>query len=195
MTEEDAYEKALQELQSKDLSRGIWAKAMAFSDGDGKKAESNYLKFRAEQLRKKEKKNEIEQTAEYAYNGALTFFAKIAPVLFSPIGRVSRLSFLLIVLGSAFTFALCIAAIDSASYRNEELVTTLSLPFFVFGGWSLICAHLKRAQDAGVSSSLAPIIIIFYCLLPIARFTGPSELTILHTIMFFAFLLVPSRKD
>jgi uncharacterized membrane protein YhaH (DUF805 family) len=194
MTEEEAYEKALRELQTKELSHGLWAKAMAYSDGDEKKAESNYLRFRAEQLRENEKKERRERVTAVAGVEVSSFLTNLVPLLFSPKGKLARLRFLFVILGVAFIFALCIAIIDRAHYRNEEIVGILCLPFFLAGGWSLICAHLKRAKDAGVSSPLAPLVVFFYGALPIARFTGPSELIILHTIMIFAFLLAPSRK-
>jgi hypothetical protein len=50
VTEEEAYNIALQELQGQNIVQGIWAKAMAFSEGDEKKAKANYLRFRAEQM-------------------------------------------------------------------------------------------------------------------------------------------------
>ena len=49
-TEEDAYEKAAEEIENKSQNKGMWAKAFADADGDEQKQKALYLKYRAKQL-------------------------------------------------------------------------------------------------------------------------------------------------
>jgi len=49
-SEEDAYERAGEELEELSMNKGIWAKAFADSDGDEHKQKALYIKYRAEQL-------------------------------------------------------------------------------------------------------------------------------------------------
>ena len=51
MNKEDAYKIALNQVKTGEMSEGIWAKAVAYSEGDEGKAKANYLKFRSRQLR------------------------------------------------------------------------------------------------------------------------------------------------
>lgn len=48
--EEKAWEQALNEFESSEMNKGIWAKAYSNADGDEKKAKANYLKIRVQQL-------------------------------------------------------------------------------------------------------------------------------------------------
>ena len=149
MTEEEAYNIALQELQGQTIAQGIWAKAMAFSEGDEKKAKANYLRFRAEQLLQKER-----------VFVSTSIGVGIAAVLFSPYGRIPRWLFALIVGCAVFIIILGIVIIDSARYRNESIAITLCFPFFATSTWSLLVAHIKRARDAGSSPYLVLIYLI-----------------------------------
>ena len=49
-TEEDAYERAAEELEQETQNKGIWAKAFSDADGDEQKQKALYIKYRAEQL-------------------------------------------------------------------------------------------------------------------------------------------------
>ena len=49
-TEEDAYERAAEELEHETQNKGIWAKAFSDADGDEQKQKALYIKYRAEQL-------------------------------------------------------------------------------------------------------------------------------------------------
>ena len=49
-TEEDAYERAAEELEEEIQNKGIWAKAFSGADGDEQKQKALYIKYRAEQL-------------------------------------------------------------------------------------------------------------------------------------------------
>ena len=49
-TEEDAYERAAEEIENKSQNKGMWAKAFADADGDEQKQKALYLKYRAKQL-------------------------------------------------------------------------------------------------------------------------------------------------
>jgi len=49
-TEEDAYERAAEELEEEMQNKGIWAKAFSDADGDEQKQKALYIKYRAEQL-------------------------------------------------------------------------------------------------------------------------------------------------
>ena len=49
-TEEDAYERAAEELEEETQNKGIWAKAFSDADGDEQKQKALYIKYRAEQL-------------------------------------------------------------------------------------------------------------------------------------------------
>ena len=149
MTEEEAYNIALDELTNRNYASGIWAKAMAFSDGDEKKTKANYLKFRAEQILKSER----------GYTRA-TIGIEMASILFSPYGRLPRSIFAIILIVCVFIFILSAVLIDGARYRNEDLVSVLCAPFYLGAAWSLLCAHLKRARDFGQSPFLVSIYII-----------------------------------
>ena len=52
-TEEDAYERAAEEIENKSQNKGMWAKAFADADGDEQKQKALYLKYRAKQLNDK----------------------------------------------------------------------------------------------------------------------------------------------
>ncbi|QYM78718.1 DUF805 domain-containing protein [Horticoccus luteus] len=151
MTEENAYNAALQELQTQQVSQGIWVKAMAFSEGDEKKAKANYLRFRAEQLLK----------AERGYATA-TIGVGIASILFSPYGKIPRSIFTILLFCCAFIFILGGVIIKSQGQgyysSGGDLAIILCLPFFILSGWTFICAHIKRARDLGNS----PYMIFFY---------------------------------
>ena len=149
MTEEDAYNIALQELQGQNVTQGIWAKAMAFSDGDEKKAKANYLRFRAAQLLQKER-----------VFVSTSIGLGIATILFSPYGRMSRWLFATIVGCAAFVIILGTVIIDSVRNSNEGVAITLYFPFFAASAWSLLAAHIKRARDAGMSPYLVLIYLI-----------------------------------
>lgn len=188
MSEEEAYKTALDELQNKRCSEGIWSKAIAFSEGDEKKAEANYLRFRAEQLQK----NERCQKVSKAKVSVVLLTTTLAPILFSPKGKVTRTVFILIILSSAATIALSISLIESLSYKTQETFGFLSFPILLGAAWSLICAHLKRARDVGASNIFAFFLVLFYILLPISLYAGPN-LTLIQAIMFVGFLIAPSR--
>ena len=49
-TEEDAYERAAEELEEGTQNKGIWAKAFSDAKGDEQKQKALYIKYRAEQL-------------------------------------------------------------------------------------------------------------------------------------------------
>jgi uncharacterized membrane protein YhaH (DUF805 family) len=147
LTEEDAYNIALKELRENSAVQGIWAKAMAFSEGDEKKSASNYLKFRAEQLLQRERQ------AEPSSTGAST-----AVVVFSPHGRITRGLFATIVGCATFIIILCTVIIESTSSRNGGLAITLCFPFFAASAWAFVAAHIKRARDSGVS----PFFVLIY---------------------------------
>ena len=49
-TEEDAYQRAAEELEEETQNKGIWAKAFSDADGDEQKQKALYIKYRAEQL-------------------------------------------------------------------------------------------------------------------------------------------------
>ena len=49
-SEEDAYERAGEELEELSMNKGIWAKAFADSNGDEQKQKALYIKYRSEQL-------------------------------------------------------------------------------------------------------------------------------------------------
>ena len=49
-SEEDAYERAAEELEEETHNKGIWAKAFSDADGDEQKQKALYIKYRAEQL-------------------------------------------------------------------------------------------------------------------------------------------------
>mgnify|MGYP001265158500 CR=1 FL=1 len=49
-TEEDAYERAAEELAEETQSKGLWAKAFSDANGDEKTQRALYIKYRAEQL-------------------------------------------------------------------------------------------------------------------------------------------------
>jgi len=153
MTEEDAYNAALQELQTQQISQGIWAKAMAFSEGDEKKAKANYLRFRAEQLLK----------AERGYATA-TIGVGIASILFSPYGKIPRSIFTILLFCCAFVFILGTVIIESQGRgyysSSDDLAIVLCLPFFILSGWTLLCAHIKRARDSGISPYMIFIYVI-----------------------------------
>jgi hypothetical protein len=53
-TEEDAYEKAAEEIENKSQNKGMWAKAFADADGDEQKQKALYLKYRAKQISEEE---------------------------------------------------------------------------------------------------------------------------------------------
>jgi uncharacterized membrane protein YhaH (DUF805 family) len=172
MTEEDAYNIALQEMQNQQVSQGIWAKAMAFSEGDEKRAKANYLRFRAEQLLK----------AERGYATA-SFGIGIASILFSPYGRIPRWIFAILLAGCTFIFILGGVIIDAQSsgyYRSsqaETMAIVLCLPFFALSAWILLCAHFKRARDAGANPSMVLVYIIpmFGWLFLVYYLFAPSE--------------------
>jgi uncharacterized membrane protein YhaH (DUF805 family) len=168
MTEEEAYNIALQELQGQNVVQGIWAKAMAFSEGDEKKAKANYLRFRAEQILQKER-----------VFVSTSISVGILAVLFSPYGRIPRWLFAAVVGFAIFVIVLGVVIIDSARYSNEGLAITLCLPFFALSGWAIIVAHIKRARDAGV----APYFILYY-LIPV-----------LGWVFLLYFLFCPSEVD
>lgn len=149
MTEEKAYNIALQELQGKAVVQGIWAKAMAFSEGDEKKATANYLRFRAEQLLQNER-----------VFVSTSIGVGIAAVLFSPSGRIPRWLFALIVGCAIFIIILGTVIIDSARYGNQSIAVTLCLPFFAASAWSLVVAHIKRLRDTGNSPSLTFLYLV-----------------------------------
>lgn len=151
MTEEDAYNIALQELQGQNVAQGIWAKAMAFSEGDEKKAKANYLRFRAEQLLRKER---VFVSTSIAVG--------VAALIFSPYGRIPRWLFAAILGCAAFIIILGTVIIDAARYGNEGMAITLCIPFFAASAWSLLVAHIKRARDAGSSPYLLLIYLIPY---------------------------------
>ncbi len=156
MTEEDAYNIALQELQTQQVSQGIWVKAIAFSEGDEKKAKANYLKFRAEQLLKAERGYAITTTG-----------VRIASILFSPYGKISRSIFTILTICCAFSFKL---GTDSGN-------DALAIVIFIIGGWILLCAHIKRARDAGFSPYMIFIYLIPFMglLFLLVYISAPSE--------------------
>ncbi len=49
-TEEDAYERAAEELEEETQRKGLWAKAFSDANGDEKTQRALYIKYRAEQL-------------------------------------------------------------------------------------------------------------------------------------------------
>ena len=49
-TEEDAYERAAEELENGKQSKGIWAKAFSDANGEEQRQKALYIKYRAEQL-------------------------------------------------------------------------------------------------------------------------------------------------
>lgn len=53
LIEEKLYELVLDELESGDICRGIWAKAVAKSNGNDSQANSKYLELRVESLKDK----------------------------------------------------------------------------------------------------------------------------------------------
>jgi len=50
MNDDTAYEMAHLEIKNKSTVPGLWAKAIAFSDGDERRAEANYIRYRAAEL-------------------------------------------------------------------------------------------------------------------------------------------------
>ncbi len=147
MTEEEAYNIAMQELQSGLVSDGIWAKAIAFSEGDETKAKANYLRFRAEQI-----------ITEQLSHATLAFRYGILALLLSPSGKMPRSLFSIVLVITVFLFMISAQLIDWASNENKPVITFILAPIYITAAWSLLSAHLKRARDMGVS----PFLILAY---------------------------------
>ncbi len=159
MTEEQAYQIAFEEMQTQQLHSSVFAKAVAFSEGDEKKAKANYLKFRAEQLIRDEK--------NFVYS---RFRKSIINFLFSPKGRIGQSAYIgilfLAFLISFITNALANSATHNYyGYREDPSLTAifLSLPFYLASISAFICAHLKRCRDAGMS----PYLVFLYIIWPV----------------------------
>ena len=48
---QDYYQQVAEEIERKELSKGIWARAMSESEGDPSKAESLDIKYRVKELK------------------------------------------------------------------------------------------------------------------------------------------------
>ena len=174
MTEEDAYIEALNELQKNKTIPGVWAKAMAFSEGDERKAKANYMKFRAEQILKK-----------YRGYGAEDSGLKVFHILFSPSGRMTRGPFSIISISCLMVFfaLMWIIGEQSSGYgyykETHEAGVIMCIPFILIDIWIFLCAHLKRARDFGESAN-----IVYIYLFPVVGW-----------VWFLAFLFVESKED
>lgn len=69
LSDDDLFERALDEVQNKKMIKGVWARALSESDGNEKKAEALYLKLRVQQIKDKKllsaQKKQAEKKAEH----------------------------------------------------------------------------------------------------------------------------------
>ena len=69
LSDDDLFERALDEVQNKKMVKAVWARALSESDGNEKKAEALYLKLRVQQIKDKKllsaQKKRAEKKAEH----------------------------------------------------------------------------------------------------------------------------------
>jgi uncharacterized membrane protein YhaH (DUF805 family) len=151
MTEEDAYASALHELQTGTMNPGIFAKAMAYCDGDESKAKANYLRFRAEQLLKEDRSLLVSQRAHL-----------VSTALFSAKGSISRQTYfvtLLLIGAAAILLSGIVSAYDPYGIKSgQELQSLIIIGCFVI----LIIASIKRCRDVGISPWWCVILVVLW---------------------------------
>lgn len=166
MNEEEAYNTAMNELKSGRVSDGIWAKSIAHSNGEESNAKANYLRFRAEQLLSDERSHK-----------KIAFRLGLISILFSSNGKIPRWLFLVIFICNVFIFTFLNLLIEEMNANS--LARLLISPIYVASAWSILCAHIKRSRDLGVS----PWVILVY----LSPWLAP--------IALLCFLCIPSRVN
>ena len=62
--DESLYEQVLEELESGDIRRWLWAKAQVSADGDAKAAKVAYIRLRADQLKEESRQRQAAEAKE-----------------------------------------------------------------------------------------------------------------------------------
>jgi hypothetical protein len=112
----DYYEQVAEEIENKEINKGIWARAMSESDGDRNKAESLYIKYRVKELKSGGR------TSSGRTFGS-KFLIGVLQVFFGVVVAFSFLGFLLTAFGGDGGQALFLAivfVVSAYSYKKAE---------------------------------------------------------------------------
>jgi hypothetical protein len=128
----DYYEQVAEEIENKEINKGIWARATSESGGDRNKAESLYIKYRVRELKSGGRSSSAKSFGS-------KFLIGVLQVFFGVVFAFSFLGFLFTAFGGDVGQALFLAivlVVSAYSYKNADRNSLIFLivAFALIGG-------------------------------------------------------------